>query len=379
MYDKLVAVDLAQPRTRITLHGWLDQYINERKGELKPESIRKLEQTKNKLSAHFDAKVELRKVSIQDATDWRKSLKKADLSEAAIKTHCGNAKTMIGEAVHRKLISDNPFALLKSGPTASKYSRYITPNEIDRVVEECPNAEWRLLFGLARYAGLRIPSESHLLAWADVDFDDGRLTVRSPKTEHHDGHEQRMVPITPKLMQLLHERFAEAEEGQQHLVSIKGKGAVLRQVRAICKRAGVEPWKRLWQTLRQSCEKEWAMSFPQYAVSKWVGHSMAVSGKHYANDVPDELFAKASALAKAPRVDTSKGSAGAQRNAQQKLYETNRNNQKRKKGADIASALNSDDFHNLPNISANHCEIKRWSRGESNPRPVIVGMPPLHA
>ena len=35
------------------------------------------------------------------------------------------------------------------------------------------------------------------------------------------------------------------------------------------------------------------MTFPQYAVSKWIGHSITVSGKHYANDVPIELFAKA--------------------------------------------------------------------------------------
>lgn len=26
--------------------------------------------------------------------------------------------------------------------------------------------------------------------------------------------------------------------------------------------AGVEPWARLWQTLRSSCEREWAMTFP---------------------------------------------------------------------------------------------------------------------
>ncbi len=64
----------------------------------------------------------------------------------------------------------------------------------------------------------------------------------------------------------------------------------MRQVRALCARAGVELWARLWQTLRASCEKEWAMTRPQYAVSKWIGHSITVSGRHYANAVPDELF-----------------------------------------------------------------------------------------
>lgn len=35
------------------------------------------------------------------------------------------------------------------------------------------------------------------------------------------------------------------------------------------------------------------MTFPQYAVSKWIGHSITVSGRHYVNHVPDELFDKA--------------------------------------------------------------------------------------
>jgi len=219
-------------------------------------------------------------------------------------------------AVRMKLIEENPFQDLKSGATPSRYTRYITPDEITRIIEACPSAEWKLLFGLARYAGLRIPSESHLLIWGDVNWERGLLTVRSPKTEHHVGHGQRVVPITPKLMALLLDRFSESDEDDQHLVKIRGQGCIMRQVRAICARAGVELWARLWQTLRASCEKEWAMTFPQYAVSKWIGHSINVSGRHYANDVPDELFRLAVT-----------GGDGAQRQAQQKAHETARNGQ----------------------------------------------------
>ncbi len=172
-------------------------------------------------------------------------------------------------------------------------------------------------------------------------------------------------------MKLLQDRFAEAEEGQQHLVAIGGKGAVIRQVRAIWKRAGVEPWKRLWQTLRQSCEKEWAMTFPQYAVSKWIGHSITISGRHYANDVPDELFTKA---ANAGRIEGS----SAQRHAQQKLHDASRNDAKQKKAAGEADDLSSGVCKDLQDISISPCRTIRWSRGESNPRPVTVGMPPLH-
>ena len=65
---------------------------------------------------------------------------------------------------------------------------------------------------------------------------------------------------------------------------------------AIRKRAGLDEWPKLWQTLRASCEIEWAQTHPQFAVSKWIGHSIHVSGKHYANGVPDELFNRAAGI-----------------------------------------------------------------------------------
>lgn len=75
-------------------------------------------------------------------------------------------------------------------------------------------------------------------------------------------HERRVVPITPRLMTITQEAFDAAEEG----------------------------------------EKEWAMTFPQYAISKWVGHSITVLGEHYANDVPDELFDRAAEALKSEAV-----------------------------------------------------------------------------
>ena len=373
MAAKLERVGLIPPRITVTLKEWLEQYLAERKDDLKTESLRKLQQTKAKMMAFFDTGTELRKITVQQAIGWRQFLKVLKLSEAAIKTHSGNAKTMVNEAVKRKLIEDNPFASLRSGSTPSRYSRYVTPEDSERMVDACPDTEWKLLFGLARYTGLRIPSESQLLTWEDVDFERARLTVRSPKTERHAGHEQRIVPITPKLMTLLQNHFAEAEEGQQHLVTIRGKGAVIRKFQAIWRRAGVEPWKRLWQTLRQSCEQEWAMEgVPQFAVSLWMGHSMTVSGRHYANNVPDELFARVAGLG-----DGAESSA--HHNAHMKLHETAGNGQKQKRASGKAGSPKSSVGGNFPDISGISANHEKWSRGESNPRPVTVSKPPLHA
>ena len=44
------------------------------------------------------------------------------------------------------------------------------------------------------------------------------------------------------------------------------------------------------------------MEYPQYAVSQWIGHSMAVSEKHYLQ-VPEELYTKAAGVDRKLRAD----------------------------------------------------------------------------
>ena len=287
--ERLANVGLASKRERCELKPWLESYLESRT-DLKPGSVAKLRQTVAKLVSFFPGEIPLRDITTNEAADWRLWLMRQDISEASVKIHVGNAKTIFGEAERRELIAKNPFRHLQGGTTPSKVDRYVTPEEADRVIEACPTHEYRVLFGLARLAGLRVTSESHLLTWADVDWDHSTLTVRSPKTERHEGKGVRTVPISPKLYRILQDAFDHAEPGHEYLVTVKDRKTLHGRFAKIIQSAGVEPWPRLFQTLRRSCEIEWASVAPQYAVSKWIGHSIQVSGKHYANSVPTEVY-----------------------------------------------------------------------------------------
>ena len=298
-HDRLARTGLVAKRESAMLGPWLASYMAGR-SDLKPGSRAVLEWTIGKLLAQFDAKTPLRAITRNQASEWRTALQAGELSEkplseASVKNNVGNAKGLLAEAVRRGLIASNPFDHLASGATAAAEGHYVTPAEADKIIDAARGVglPWVTLFGLSRLAGLRTPSETHLLTWADVDWARGRLNVRSPKTERHAGHERRTVPITPKLLRILQDQFDAAEPGEERIITLGQGGHLDRGLKAIIRRAGIEPWKKLWQTLRSSCEKEWAMSFPQFAVSLWIGHSITVSGKHYANSVPDELFAKA--------------------------------------------------------------------------------------
>lgn len=304
-YTKLVAAGLVEPRGSSLLGEWLKQFIDGR-SNLKPNALDKLKQTETRLITFFGANTPLRKITRAKASEWATWLRAGKysnpdvmgpLSEASTRTHAGNAKTIMKEAVTRNLVSENVFSHLACGSTPTKNDRYVTPEEAAKILAECPNQTYRLIFGLARYAGLRTPSEVMPLRWADIDWKRHRLNVRSPKTERYRGHEWRVVPIEPRLMALL-TAAKESPEDDECLFRITwgGGGAVHEKMKQIVKLSGVEPWEGLFQTLRRSCEIEWAGRYPQYAVSKWIGHSITVSGLHYANTVPDELYQKAAQI-----------------------------------------------------------------------------------
>jgi integrase len=286
------AVGLVKPRCGAKLGEWLDRFIDEKKREVKPSSLAKLGQTKAKMVEHLKAGRDLRDLSTDDAARWRSWLADSGLSLATVKTHSGNAKVMMGEAVRRGIIDRNPFAGLASGSTRRTDAAYVTPEDAATVIEACPTLALKLLVGLARYAGLRCPSESHLLTWGDVDWDRSRLRVRSPKTEGHAGKGERMVPIEPRLYSLLTLAHIEAPAGDGPILTLKMHGGLRRKVEAVIAKAKVAQWPDLWQTLRASCETEWAGRYPQHAVSYWIGHSLTVSGRHYLM-VPDGLYALA--------------------------------------------------------------------------------------
>ena len=56
--------------------------------------------------------------------------------------------------------------------------------------------------------------------------------------------------------------------------------------------------------MRRNCETDWAQVYPQYVVSRWIGHGIEVSARHYLQ-VPEELYEKAAAINVAPTATKS--------------------------------------------------------------------------
>ncbi len=86
----------------------------------------------------------------------------------------------------------------------------------------------------------------------------------------------------------------QAEEGTLHVITkYRQRNANLRtQFERILKRAGIEPWPRLFQNLRASRETELANEYPLQVVTAWLGNAERVASKHYLQ-VTDTHFEQA--------------------------------------------------------------------------------------
>lgn len=309
---KLIDVGLlARPEPAATLGTYLKGYFSKR-NDVKGATRVNWRHTERCLLTYFGADRTLDTITAGDAKDWERWLLSAEarehrygetkategLARNTVRKRICNAKQFFQDAVSRDLIRKNPFAGI-SGSVGSNRERdyFVTRAEADKVVEACPDAQWRLLFVLSRYGGLRCPSEHLALTWADVDFPGGRLTVHSPKTEHHPDGAVRVIPIFPELRPYLedvHALLPEGRQGSEHVITrYRHANANLRsQLQRIIKRAGLTPWPKLFQNLRATRETELANTFPMHVVCKWIGNSPKVAAKHYLQ-VTDEDYARA--------------------------------------------------------------------------------------
>ena len=331
--DKLVKVGLIRNNPKAsndTLGSFLDGYAASRP-TLKSNTKRNHRVTTNHLVNHFGREKRLRAISPGDADQWREHLL-MDMAPTTVAREVKRARQFFRAAVRQRLIPENPFAEVKGGSQENRNRFYfITREEADKVLAACPNAEWRLIFALARFGGLRTPSDTLALRWGDVDWERNRLRVPSPKTEHHPDGASRIIPLFPELREHLEAAWEEAEPGTEHVITTYRDSSINLRSRTldIIWAAGLKEWPKLFQDLRSTRETELAETFPMHVVCKWIGNSEPVAAKHYLQ-VTDEHFQRASEGG-----DEAEHDAKAARNAAQYVPELGSTGQHKKQQTPI--------------------------------------------
>jgi len=308
MVERLVDAGLLSAENRsMTLGEFLASYV-EGRGDVKASTQTVYGHTHRCLIEFFGADKLLRGITPGDATRWRiwltteantRDKARDDLASNTVNRRCGIAKQFFRAAIRDKLIEANPFADLTAQVRGNRARQYFVPREaIELAIAAAPDVEWRLIIALARYGGLRIPSELLTLRWADVNLPERRMVIHASKTEHHDSAGIRVCPIFPELLPYMEAAWDAAKPGAEFVIARYRKGTVnLRsQFNKILKRAGIAPWPKLFHNLRATRQTELLDYFPVKAVCDWLGNSAAVAMEHYAMATV-EHFASATTLA----------------------------------------------------------------------------------
>ncbi len=313
MHKRLARVGLVEPRASaevLTLGSLLDRF--DAAAVVKPATKAAYRQTTGSLREHFGGDTAVNTLTPAHADEWHKAITEAPESEKALAPATVSKRVRVAKAIFHKavkwgLVASNPFADLRAGSQSNPdRAFYVAPDAIAAILAACPDVEWRAIIALVRYAGLRCPSEVVGLRWGDVNWEKGRLSVRSPKTARHEGHAMRVAPIAPELRPILLALFDAAEPGTEAVVPrLRDPRVNLRtHFQRIIARAGVKPWPRLFHNLRASCATDWVERFPAHVVAGWLGHTPLIAARHYLQ-TRDAHFD----LATAPRDAATKGGA----------------------------------------------------------------------
>jgi integrase len=298
LYARLAGVGLVAARGRsaaITLADYWKEFVSGKR-TLKPRSVVAMNQVAERAGRFFGADKAVADVSAGDAerfADWLRS----EYAQATAARTLKRIKQVFTRAVKDRLVDANPFDGIRPGCMSNPARlRYIPAADVLRVMDAAPGWEWRTVIALARFAGLRVPSELAGLTWADVNWDARRLVIHSPKLEKSASRGVRVVPILPELMPHLRTAFEAATDGEIMVAPQLGRvrsGNLRTAMRRTIKRAGLLPWERTFQNLRSSFVIDLHERFPAHVASRWAGHTDRTALAHYL-DVLDAHFDRAS-------------------------------------------------------------------------------------
>ena len=303
--SKLEAKDLVGPDPREadedkrdpTLHKYLDQYFGTKKSDAKQSSWDSYMHTVRCLKEHFPASTRLSQIDPIAAREFRSwmetSSNKRDknrdgISGNTVRRRTGTCRQIFDQALEDGYIQRNPFAKLPVRVKSVKSRQFYVERDLaSRVLKGIDDPQWRVLFVLARYGALRMPSEAVRLEWSHIDFGTLRMLVHQPKIEHHEGRETKIVPLFPEIEVELRElrKVSETDRLFPWLRPTKNLGSKLRRYIEKLNKANpedqIEPWPKLWQNLRASACTDMARTLPAHVATAICGHTEQIAREHY--------------------------------------------------------------------------------------------------
>jgi integrase len=295
---------LSQCRRSLLVHEYVTSFRNRKAALVAPSTMKVIGRTLDRAMQFFHPNELLASVTADRAIQFRQWLvpqrgkQNPVLAEATIRKTCAIMSEVFTAAVRERLLFENPFntAGIKKAVRPNRAREYfVSREEAERLLDACEGSEERLMVGLARFGGLRMPSEIHDLRWKDFDPAARTLTIRSPKTAHHESGGIRKIPVFPTLMALLEEHRLSVCDSDYLMPTLRVYPSLSVRMRRIIRSSGITDYPRAMHNLRLSCISEWVVGERRdlVTVSEWAGHTIQVMSQHYLRQIHADSASRA--------------------------------------------------------------------------------------
>ena len=269
----------------LTLGKLLDDFM-EQKRELAESTLATYRSHLKVIREFFGEKTLVSEIDVDRGLAFRLYLFDRDYAPVTVGWRVRTLRTIFRLARKRRLVYENPFQEVPTGPkTNDDNFRFVEQRDIETILTHTNRTELRFAVRLARYAGLRMPSEIRNMKFSDF----GRLGFfvhDNPKTG------RREVPffheLRPDFEILKHNRgksdpvFSRPLTHQNNL-----RTCFLRLIA----KAGFEPWPRLFNNLRASRVTELdEQGFNEKTLDSIFGNTESIRRRHYVGFRKDHAF-----------------------------------------------------------------------------------------
>jgi hypothetical protein len=194
---------------------------------------------------------------------------------------------MFSYGVSLGIVTENPFLSIPCDRklTNSLRQHYVERATITKILEKCNDDRDRLIIVLARFGGLRIPSEIQKLRFCD-------FTETVIKIHEDTKTGSREVPLFREIREI----FSRLSGEPQELIfsGRYGQAWYPWQMLSDCiERSGVERWSKLYNNLRSSCITDLdGIGYPEKVLDAVFGNSAEVRKLHYVQLQKDKAYKK---------------------------------------------------------------------------------------
>jgi integrase len=263
-----------------------------------PRASKTSEYTLSRLKAHFRGRY-LHQVTTADVQAYLRARLEAGnrrrpgraLSRVTTNRDRAQLSKMFSWGIERGFAVDNPVRGVKKFRESPGRTRYLTPEEVDRLLAECGRGfrtPWLKVFVFAALSTGARRGELLSLRWADVLFDVGVVRFRAETTKSGRGRE---VPLIPDLARLLAQwRDVQARmEASEYVFSSEGKRRSIRGAfDGAVRRAGIRDFHL--HDLRHCFASYFMMNGGDlYRLQTYLGHSTNLLTQRYAHLSADYL------------------------------------------------------------------------------------------